>query len=130
MKRILAPAVFLFLLAVQPAHASDSAASYVDLKDGPTISVDWSKGSTQFVTLHGNRMFEFLNGEKGKHYTVAIAQDATGSRTVTFPSSVRWPGVTPPISPPLLTATANKTDYVTFIYNGVTYDALGVARNY
>ena len=125
-KRVLALWALLFLLPLQPASASESAASYVDLKDGPTITVDWSKATTQFVTLGGNRAFVFLNGQKGKHYTLLIKQDATGSRTVTWPSSVRWPGT----QGPPLTTTAGKADYIGFIYNGVTYDALAISQNY
>jgi len=130
MKRSLILLVFLFLLPVSPAYADATNPANVDLADAPTITVDWSKASTQFVTLHGNRTFIFLNGEKGKHYTLVVTQDATGSRTVTLPSSVRWPGMTPPISPPVLTTAATKTDYIGFIYNGVNYDALALSQNY
>jgi hypothetical protein len=43
-----------------------------------------------------------------------ISQDATGSRTLGWPTTVKWPGATAPA----LTTTANKTD----IFNIVTYD--------
>jgi len=126
-------AALLFLLSVSPAFADASAPSYVELADTPTIAVDWSKGDNQTVTLHGNRAFTFANGQKGGKYTLIIKQDDTGSRTVTWPSSVRWPG-----GPPqkrgqqvgILTTTANKTDYITFFHNGVNYDVLALAQNY
>jgi hypothetical protein len=125
MKRILALAALLSLLPVPVVFASDTAPSYVELTDAPTISVDWSKGKTQSVTLGGNRKLAFVNGHKGGHYTLILKQDATGSRIVTWPQSVHWPGVTPP----MLTTTANKKDYISFFYDGMSYDALGLAQN-
>jgi len=133
MKRHLAPALFLFLLSAAPAFAGNAAPSYVELADAPTITVDWSKGNTQAVTLHGDRALTFSNGQKGGKYLLAITQDATGSRAVKWPASVRWPGGPPQTAgrpANILTTTANKTDYITFIYNGVTYDALALAQNY
>jgi hypothetical protein len=132
LKRITAPAALLFLLSVSTAFAGD-AASYLEIQDAPTIAVDWSKGNIQSVTLGGNRTLTFSNGQKGGKYALVIKQDATGSRTVTWPASVRWPGGPPqtkgqPAS--ILTTTANKTDYVTFFYNGVNYDVLSLSQNY
>ncbi len=120
----------LFLLCVSLAYA---APSYVELADAPTIAVDWSKGNTQAVTLGGTRVLVFSGGQKGERYTLILKQDATGSRSVTWPASVRWPGGPPqtrgrPAN--ILTTTANKADYITFFYNGVSYDALALAQNY
>jgi hypothetical protein len=125
MQRVFPLAALMLLLAAPPALA-DSASSYVELADAPTITVDWSKGNTQAVTLHGNRPIVFTNGQKGTIYRLIISQDATGSRTVLWPSSVRWPGNTPPV----LTATASKTDYLSFFFNGALYDALGISQNH
>jgi len=122
MKRLLASSAFLFILIFQPACMA-AAPSIVDLADAPTIVVDWSKGDTQSVTLGGNRALTFLNGQKGGKYLLNLKQDANGSRTVTWPSSVRWPGT----NGPTLTTTANKADYFYFIYNGVSYDMLAIS---
>ena len=92
------------------------------LTDGATIAVDWNNGNTQSVTLGGNRTFTFANGQDGAFYTLILRQDATGSRTVTWPASCRFPyGYTP-----RLTITANKTDYIGFVYNAATatYDEI------
>lgn len=124
MKRTFPAAAFLLFLFVPLAFA-DNAPSYVELADAPTITVDWSKGDTQTVTLHGNHTLVFTNGQKGGKYMLIIKQDATGSRIPVWPASVRWPGVTSPA----LTTTAGKADYLTFFYNGVTYDALGIVQN-
>lgn len=125
-KRILALTAILFLLSVPPALAGDTAPSYVELADAPTITVDWSKGGTQAVTLGGSRALTFLNGQKGGKYILRLQQDAIGSRTVTWPSSVHWPGV----DGPTLTTTAGKADYIVFIFNGVTYDLVAISQGF
>lgn len=116
----------LFLLSPkQHAASGEALAPYFELADAPTIAVDWSKGSIQFVTLGGNRTLIFSGGQKGHRYTLIVKQDATGSRTITWPLSVRWPGVTGPT----LTTTTNKADYIMFFFNGANYDAVGLAQN-
>ena len=98
------------------------------LTDGGTIAVDWGNGPVQSVTMAGNRTFTFTGGEDGGRYTLIIKQDGTGSRTATWPASVRWGGGTAPT----LTTTASKTDYIGFIYNGVDskYDGIAISKNF
>jgi hypothetical protein len=120
-QRLLALAALLFLLSFQTAAA---APSYIQLADSPTIIVDWSKGTTQTVTLGGNREVTFLNGQRGGRYLLIIKQDATGSRLVTWPSSVHWPGT----YGPTLTTVAGKADYIFFVYNGSSYDMVGISQ--
>ncbi|HUA82826.1 MAG TPA: hypothetical protein VMB85_03135 [Bryobacteraceae bacterium] len=117
-------AVVVLLLPIAGAYAAGEAPSYVELKDAPTIAVDWSKGTTQAVTLGGNRTLTFSNGQKGGKYTLILRQDATGSRTISWPSSVHWAGVLGP----MLTTTAGKADYLGFIFNGVTYDMVWMSQ--
>ena len=76
----------------------------------------WNNGNVQTVTLGGNRTFTFANPKSGARYSIIIKQDATGSRTVTWPA-IKWAGGTTPT----LTTTANKYDIVTFIYDGTSY---------
>jgi hypothetical protein len=116
-------------LAPQPVTASDSTAKlYYDLTDAPTIVVDWNNGAMQTVVLADNRKFTFTGGQPGGHYLLSLTQDAHGSRTVTWPDNVRWPGAWPLT----LTTTANKTDYIGFVYSGrsKTYDMQFVSSNY
>lgn len=124
MKRFLALAALLFLLPFDAATAASEEPSYVDLEDAPSITVDWSKGTTQAVTLHGNRAFVFTNGQKGGKYTLIIRQDDTGSRIPSWPAAVHWPGV----YAPTLTTTANKKDYINFFFDGVTYDLVALSQ--
>lgn len=124
MKRPLTLALLYFLLPVSPAFPENASPSYVELADAPAIAVDWSKSDTQAVTIHGNRTFAFSNGRKGGKYLLIVKQDVTGSRTVTWPASVHWPGV----YPPTLTTTGDKKDYISFFYNGVTYDLVAISQ--
>jgi len=128
-KRTLILSALLALLPLASGHATEALSShvYVELPDAPTIAVDWSKGDAQTVTLGGNRALTFSNGKRGGRYTLILKQDPTGTRTVTWPPSVRWPGESHQAS--TLTTSANKTDYITFFYNGVTYDAVGIAQS-
>lgn len=118
----------LFVLSASPAFSAGQAPSYVELTDAPTITVDWSRGNTQVVTLHGNRRFAFVHGQKGGKYLLILRQDNIGSRTVTWPAAVHWPGDNR--YAPILTTTASKKDYVSFFYDGVTYDLLSLSQNF
>jgi hypothetical protein len=126
MKRLLVLSAFLFLLLVPLAYAGESVTPPVELADAPIIAVDWSRGASQMVTLHGNRTLSFSNGQKGGKYLLILKQDAIGSRTVTWPSSVHWPGA----NGPTLSSTANTTDYISFFHNGVSYDMVAVSQGF
>jgi hypothetical protein len=110
------------------ALGGGGAPSRYALTDGPTIAVNWTNGNMQSVTLGGNRTFTFTGGQDGGSYVLILKQDGTGSRTVTWPGSVRWSGGTAPT----LTTTASKTDYIGFIYNGLssTYDGVAMSQNF
>lgn len=86
------------------------------LTDGATIALDWNNANVQSVTLGGNRTFTFANPKTGGRYLIILKQDATGSRTVTWPT-IKWAGGTTPT----LTTTANKYDLITLIYDGTNY---------
>ncbi len=92
-------------------------------------TIDWSRSNTQTVILGASIALTFTNGQPGGHYTLALKQDATGSRTITsWGSNVRWSsGVAP-----TLTTTANKTDYIEFVYDGLssTFDGVGFNANF
>lgn len=86
------------------------------LTDAATIAINWNNSNMQSVTLGGNRTFTFANPKSGSTYTLLIKQDATGTRTVTWPTVI-WAGG----SAPTLTVTANKTDIITIFYDGTSY---------
>src|SRR5207253_4700805 len=81
---------------------------------GTALTIDWNNGNNQLVTLTGNCTFTFNNPKAGAVYTLELTQDGVGTRTATWPAAVTWPGGTAPT----LTTTINKSDIVTFKYNG------------
>lgn len=86
------------------------------LTDGATVAVDWDNSNVQSVTIAGNRTFTFADPKSGAEYVLLIKQDATGTRTVTWPT-VLWQGGVAPV----LTVSANKTDIVRLFYDGTSY---------
>lgn len=72
------------LLATDPVWA---AAGFVALTDAATIAVDLATFVNAGVTLAGNRTLGTpSNLKEGQAGTIAIAQDATGGRTLAFAS--------------------------------------------
>ena len=86
---------------------------------GTSLAVDFDEGNVQTVTLTDNVTFTFSNSKDGAAYTLILKQDATGSRTVTWPASVKWPGG----SAPTLSTAANAIDIVTIVYDGTNHYA-------
>lgn len=81
---------------------------------GTAYTVANTAASILDLTLTGNCVLTFPTPAAGGQFTLMLKQDATGSRTVTWPSTVRWAGGTAPT----LTATATRTDIVTFVSDG------------
>ncbi len=74
--------------------------------DGTTVTFDFNTGIIQEVTLGGNRTLAFSNLRNGARYTITLIQDGTGSHTVTWPSTAKFPNGTAPT----LTTTAAAKD--------------------
>lgn len=77
-----------------------------------TYAIDVSAGNVHSLTLTGNVTLSFTNvpatANRAVSITIYLIQDATGSRTVTWPGSVIFAGgITP-----TLTTTANRVDMV------------------
>lgn len=70
---------------------------------------DMSKAINAKVTPGGNRTLTVSNPVAGATYSLGVTQDATGSRTMTWPASFDW-GTT---GAPTLTTPAAKRDRVT-----------------
>ena len=73
-------------------------------------TIDLANGSVQILTLTGNCTFTFPTATAGKSFILLLKQDGTGSRTVTWPAAVKWPGGTAPT----ITSTASKADKYVF----------------
>jgi hypothetical protein len=89
-------------------------------------TVDLANGSVQILTLTGNCTFTFPTATAGKGFTMLLKQDATGSRTVTWPSSVKWPASTAPT----ITSTASKGDKFVFVGDGTYWWGSNAGQNY
>jgi hypothetical protein len=82
------------------------------------VTMDASLGDIQSISLQANATSSSIsNGVIGQMLIVQIIQDATGSRTFSWPASVKFINNTAPT----LTTTANKRDNFTFYYNGSTW---------
>jgi hypothetical protein len=84
---------------------------------GTSKTIDWTTSNKQKVTMTGNCTFTFTAPPGPCNLVFKVVQDATGSRTATWPSAVHWSGGTAPT----LTTTANKVDIIVFYYDGSTY---------
>jgi len=96
------------------------------LTDGATI--DWNLSTQQVakVTLAGNRTLNApTNQQAGAFYSLAIIQDGTGSRTLTFNSAYKFTGATAPT----LTTTASARDIIVFQSNGTNLYETGRSLN-
>lgn len=80
-------------------------------------TIVWNKGNIQKSTLTDNCTFTFTAPSAEGSFMLRLVQDGTGSRTVTWPASVKWPGGTAPT----LSTAAGAVDIVTFIYDGTNY---------
>lgn len=89
-------------------------------------TIDLANGSLQILTLTGTCTYTFPTPTAGKSFTLLQLQDATGSRTVTWPSSVKWPGATAPT----ITSTASKGDKFVFTADGTYWWGSVAGQNY
>jgi hypothetical protein len=63
---------------------------------GASLAVDWADGLTHTVTLTAACTLTLSNPRAGERYALVLTQDATGTRLVTWPASVKWAGGVPP----------------------------------
>lgn len=104
-KTLTAPAVNGYTEGV--ATASTSTAYAINI----------TTASVQILTLTGNCTYTFPTAVAGKSFLLVQKQDATGSRTATWPAAVKWPSGTAPT----LTATASKSDVFGFTCDGTSW---------
>jgi hypothetical protein len=102
-----------------------------DLGSGSgTRAINLANGNVVSATLAGATTFTFSGATAGMacSFGVYLTQDATGSRTVTWPASVKWSGGTPPT----LSTAANAVDILVFetIDGGTTWYGSLVGTNF
>ena len=97
--------------------------SYGDITSVSNATVNWDNGNIQSITLpSGASTYTPNNPQAGATYILKIIQPSAGDGTITWGSSVKWPGATAPI----LTASNAAVDVVTLIYDGTNYLATSV----
>ena len=89
-------------------------------------TIDLANGSVQILTLTGNCTFTFPTATAGRSFILILKQDGTGSRTVTWPSAVKWPAGTAPT----ITSTASKADKYVFTADGTNWIGSNAGQNY
>ena len=89
-------------------------------------TIDLANGSVQILTLTGNCTFTFPTATAGRSFIMILKQDGTGSRTVTWPAAVKWPGGTAPT----ITSTASKLDKFVFTSDGTNWYGSNGGQNY
>ncbi len=98
---------------------------YAD-SDGATITFDLSITPKHGVTLGGNRTLAISNATVGQIFLIRLLQDGTGSRTVTWFTTIKWAGG----AAPTLTTTANKADeFIFMVTSAGNYDGFVVGQN-
>ena len=92
-----------------------------------TATLDLNVSRIHDITMPaGNITIAISNENNGDIFTIRISQDGTGSRTVTWFSTIKWEEGTTPT----LTTTANKADTIIFRVTGTdTYDGFIVGQN-
>ena len=79
-----------------------------------TLAFDWDNGNIQKSSATGAQTFSGSNAIAGSTYLIMI-----GTPTVTWGSSVKWPGDTAP-------TLAGTTNIITLLYDGTSYYATSV----
>lgn len=83
-----------------------------------TTTIDWKLGNKFKFTFGAfNETFTFTAPSNPCNLMLMLVQDTTGSRTATWPATVRWAGG----SAPTLSTAANAIDIVSFFYDGTNY---------
>jgi hypothetical protein len=99
-------------LSGNAALATSGGAETVSTQNATgATTLNLANGNVFNVTLTGNATFTFSGATSGKacSFGLYLRQDGTGSRSVTWPSSVRWSG-----GAPTLTTSASAVDILVF----------------
>jgi len=83
----------------------------VPVVDEPVVVFNLKKDKKFEVILEGNRTLKVVNEKKGNIFMVRLIQDSVGSRTVTWFTTISWPGGVEPI----LSTAPNAVDAFVFL---------------
>lgn len=83
-----------------------------------TTDINWQNGNkAKFTFGAGNETLTFTDANGVAGFTLIVQQDGVGSRTITWPASVKWESGTAPT----LSTGANAVDIVSFLFDGTNY---------
>jgi hypothetical protein len=86
---------------------------------GAAATVDFTVAQKQKITLTANCTFTFTAPNGPGNFVLRLIQDGTGSRTATWPATVKWVGAAAPV----LSTAAAAVDIISIYYNGTNYYA-------
>jgi hypothetical protein len=94
--------------------------------DASTITFDLTASDVHSVTITANRTLALSNASVGQSFIIRIVQGGAGSFTVTWFTTIKWPGG----SAPTLTTTSGKTDVLGFLCTSSgNYDGFIMGQN-
>lgn len=94
------------------------SAEFDNGSSGAAATIDWNSGQKQRITLTAAPVtLSFTNPPGPANILIRLVQDGAGSRTVTWPASVKWPGGTAPT----LTTTGGAIDIISFYFDGTDF---------
>jgi len=83
-----------------------------------TTTITWDNGNVFNFTFGAfNETFTFTAPTKPGDFIIKLVQDGVGSRTATWPATVKWPGGTAPT----LSTAAGAIDLIRFYFDGTNY---------
>jgi len=88
-----------------------SISAFTTDTDAATVTFDLAASNVHSVTLGGNRTLALSNASVGQMFAIRLIQDGTGSRTVTWFTTLKWADS----GAPTLTTAASKIDTFVFI---------------
>jgi hypothetical protein len=96
----------------------------LETKNGDgTTTIDWLISRTWNVNFGAqNEVLTFSSPSVACQVTLRLVQDSVGSRTATFPASVKWVGG---VAPVLTTTATTGTDVFKFYFDGTDYLEVG-----
>lgn len=89
---------------------------YDNGNSGSSITIDWSKGDRQLLTVSASTTLSYSSAVKGQTLTLRVVENATGGFSVTLPTS-KWPSGTAGT----FTTTANAINLLVIYYDGTNY---------
>lgn len=92
---------------------------YANGNSGDSKTIDWNNGQKQSLTITGAPCVLAFTAPPGAgNFLLVLTQGAGGSKTITWPGTVKWPSNG---SAPTLSTTAAEIDIISFFYDGTNY---------